>query len=582
MGKQEPSSYIKSEDSSSVQDAGFTETHPDTQHNSRWSRLKDSFNRMEEDVDPTLSEAERAEIKKVRNEGEKLKKGINMRHMLLIAIATGIGTGLLVGSGGSLSKGGPAGLLIGVIIVGTMLVPVMEAAGELAVTYGELTGGFNAYNAILVDSSFCFAVSWNYCIQWLCVMPLELVTASMTIKYWNTEINPDAFIAIFYTVIVIVNLIGSDGYAEFEFMLNTAKTLMIIGFSILCVVLVCGGAASPGYIGAKYWHNPGAFANSFKGVCAVFVNAAFSLGCTEFLAFSAAEQPNPRRSIPTATKQVVYRVVFLFVIPLFLIGLLVPYNNSDLLGGGSKTHASPFVIAVSNVKGVPHIVNAVILLAVLSVGNSAMFCASRTLQSLAEQGFAPSYFNYIDKAGRPFRCLVFAAICGIFSFIAAYNKQETVFNWLLAISGLSTILTWSGIALSHIRFRKAMAVQGFSISELGYISKTGVWGSWYAFIINVLILIAQFWIALFPIGGDGKASAENFFMNYLGVVVAIVFYFGHKIYKRNWALFIPADEIDLVKGRKIFDADILAQEDAQDGELIRNSPFYYKMMRFFC
>jgi amino acid transporter len=537
---------------------------------------------MDDDIDPSLSEAEKAEIRMLRNEGEKLKKGINMRHMFMIAVATGIGTGLLVGSGGSLSKGGPAGLLIGIIVVGTMLVPVMEAAGELAVTYGDLTGGFNAYNAILVDSSFCFAVSWNYCIQWLCVMPLELVTASMTIKYWNTSINPDAFIAIFYTVIVIVNFIGSDGYAEFEFFLNSAKTVMILGFSILGVVLVCGGASSQGYVGAKYWHNPGAFANSFKGVCAVFVNAAFSLGCTEFLAFSAAEQPNPRRSIPTATKQVVYRIVFLFVIPLFLVGLLVPYNNQDLLGsGGSKTHASPFVIAVSQVNVVPSIVNAVILLAVLSVGNSALFCSSRTLQSLAEQGFAPQFFNYIDKAGRPSRCLVFAAVCGIFSFIAAYDKQETVFNWLLAISGLSTILTWSGIVLSHIRFRAALKVQGYSTAELGYVSKTGVLGSWYAFVINVLILFAQFWIALFPIGGSG-ADAENFFMNYLGVVVALAFYVARKLYERNWRLFIPADEIDLIKGRKIFDADVLAQEDAEEAAKLKASKWYFKTARFFC
>ncbi|ODV75632.1 amino acid permease [Cyberlindnera jadinii NRRL Y-1542] len=569
------------EDSGSFHMTAVSETNP--QNDTRWRRFKDSFKKMDDDIDPSLSEAEKAQIREARNEGEKLKKGINRRHMFLIAVATGIGTGLLVGSGSSLHNGGPAGLIIGIIVVGSMLIPVMEAAGEMAVTYADLTGGFNAYSSILVDSSLCFAVSWNYCIQWLCVMPLELVTASMTIKYWNETINPDAFIAIFYTVIVIANFIGSDGYAEFEFFLNTSKVLMILGFSILCVILICGGASSTGYIGAKYWHNPGAFANSFKGVCAVFVNAAFSLGCTEFLAFSAAEQPNPRRSIPSATKQVVYRIVFLFVIPLFLIGLLVPYNSPDLLGAsGSQSHTSPFVIAVSQVNVVPHIVNAVILLAVLSVGNSAMFCSSRTLQSLAEQGMAPSFFNYIDRTGRPIRCLIFSAVCGIFSFIAAYEKQEEVFDWLLAISGLSTILTWSTIVLCHIRFRKALAVQGFSTSELGYRSKTGVLGSWYAFTINVLILMAQFWIALFPIGENGKADAENFFQNYLGMVVAIVFYLIHKVYHKNWRLFRSAEEIDLVRGRKIFDADVIAQENAEDAEQLRNSPLHVRIARFWC
>ncbi|KAH3685977.1 hypothetical protein WICPIJ_003044 [Wickerhamomyces pijperi] len=549
----------------------------------RWQQFKASFQRKEDFTSNDLSAEEKAEIIHARTEGEKLNKGIKNRHMIMISMATGIGTGLLVGSGSSLHKGGPAGLVIGIIIVGAMLVNVMEAAGELAVTYGDLTGGFNAYTSILIDPSFAFAVSWNYCIQWLCVMPLELVTATMTIKYW-TQINSDAWVCIFYVLIVAINMVGSSAYGEAEFIFNTSKTLMIIGFIILTIVISVGGAGDHVYYGAKFWHHPGAFANSFKGVCCVFVNSAFSLGCTEMLAFSASEQANPRKAIPSATKQVCYRIIFLFVIPLFMISLLVPYNSPDLLGasGAAKTHSSPFVIAVSSVKVVPHIVNFVILLAVLSVGNSALFCASRTLQSLAEQGYAPKYFNYIDAAGRPFRALVFSSFIGLFSFIAAYDKQEQVFNWLLSISGLSTIFTWTGIVLSHVRFRTAFKVQGFAISELGYTAKTGVIGSYFAIVINVLILMAQFWIALFPVDSDGKADANSFFQNYLGAVVALVMYLGHKVYTRSWRIFIPASEIDLVKGRKLFDGDVLAQEAAEDAEMVRNSSLWYRTYRFWC
>ncbi|KAH3667801.1 hypothetical protein WICMUC_005201 [Wickerhamomyces mucosus] len=585
MGKSSEAGISPAESSSikSINEATVSTAIYNTSSGSRWQRFKDSFKRFEDDTDPSFSAEEKAEILKFRNEGEKLDKSISPRHMLMISIATGIGTGLLVGSGSSLREGGPAGLLIGIIVVGAMLVNVMEAAGELAVTYGDLTGGFNAYTTILVDSSFAFAVSWNYCIQWLCVMPLELVTATMLIKYW-TDINADAWVCIFYVLIVTINFCGSAGYGEAEFLFNTAKTLMIIGFIILCIVLVCGGAGDKVYYGAKYWHNPGAFAYSFKGVCAVFVNTAFSLGCTEMLAFSAAEQKNPRRAIPSATKQVFYRIIFLFIIPLFLIGLLVPYNSSDLLGssGASKTHSSPFVIAVSSVKVVPHIVNAVILLAVLSVGNSALFCASRTLQSLAEQGYAPKYFNYIDRTGKPLRALIFSSVIGLFSFIAAYEKQELVFDWLLSISGLSTLFTWTAIVISHVRFRAAFKVQGYSIAELGYVSKTGIYGSYFAIVINVLILIAQFWIALWPVGEDGKADANNFFQNYLGMVVALVMYFGHKLWTKNWKLCIPASDIDLLKGRRIFNADVIAQEVAEEQEKIKNSPLHYRIYRFWC
>lgn len=208
-------------ESSSFQEAHFVNYN--NSNESKWQKFKDSFKRLEDDIDPNLSEAEKAEIRRYRNEGEKLNKSLKTRHMILIAIATGIGTGLLVGSGSSLNKGGPAGLIIGTVIVGSMLVNVMEAAGEMALTYGDLTGGFNAYTSFLVDESFAFAVSWNYCIQWLCVMPLELVTASMTIKYWTTTINPDAFVAIFYVLIVVINFAGSAGYGEAEFFFNSAN-----------------------------------------------------------------------------------------------------------------------------------------------------------------------------------------------------------------------------------------------------------------------------------------------------------------------------------------------------------------------
>lgn len=577
-------SNIKSSESSMVDEAGYVETVDGSHSESRWSKFKNSFRRMEEDIDPSLSEAEKAQIKATRAQGEKLDKSINNRHMIMIAMASGIGTGLLVGSSSSLVKGGPAGLLIGTAIVGAMLANVMEAAGELAVAYGDLSGGFSSYTAILIDQSVTFAVSWNYCIQWLCVLPLELVTATLTIKYWTTTINPDAFVVIFYVVIVVINFCGSAGYGEAEFFFNSAKTLMLTGFIILAIIITCGGAGNKGYIGGLYWHHPGAFANSFKGVCCVFVNSAFSLGCTEMLALSAAEQSNPRRAIPAATKQVLYRIVFLFILPLMLVGFLVPYNSPDLLGaaGSSKTHSSPFVIAVSSVRVVPHIVNAVILLAVLSVGNSALFAASRTLLSLSEQGLAPKFFNYIDRTGKPLRALCAAAFIGLFSFIAAYKKEDQVFNWLMAISGLSTLFTWASIVLSHIRFRAAFKAQGLSINELGYRSKTGVLGSWFAFIVIVLIFIAQFWIALWPVGEGGKADATSFFENYLGFIVCLVFYVGHKLYTRSWRFFIPADEIDLTKHRKIFDADVLAQEAEEENERIRNSSIFVRSYRFWC
>lgn len=117
--------------------------------------------------------------------------------------------------------------------------------------------------------------------------------------------------------------------------------------------------------------------------------------------------------------------MILFLGSLTMVGIMVRYTANKLMGSaGGANHASPFVFAVElhHVKVAPHIINSVILLSVTSVASSALYSSSRTLQSLAEQGFAPSYFNYIDKAGRPFRALAPCAFISLLSFIAAFKK----------------------------------------------------------------------------------------------------------------------------------------------------------------
>ncbi|KAK6458337.1 high-affinity glutamine permease [Scheffersomyces xylosifermentans] len=531
----------------------------------RWGRFKDSFARQTyTDVDA----------------GKQLAKGISKHHLILMALCTGLGTGLLVGSGGVLSKSGPLFILIGYGIVGSFLYPTLQAAGEMAVNYSELSGGYNNYPRKFVDESLAFAVTWNYCIQWLSVIAIELVTAAMTIEYWTEKINPDVWVTIIYLVVIFINFNGSKGYGEGEFILGSCKILMIVGFIIMGIVVNVGGGPEGEFIGGRYWHNPG-FHTNFKGLCSVFVTGAFSLGQSEFVALSAAEQQNPRKSIPSACKLIFWRILIIFLGSLTIVGLLVPYTSDRLLGShGGGSHASPYVLAAElhGVKAVPSIINSVIMLSVTSVASSALYSASRTLQSLAEQHFAPTWFNYIDKSGRPLRALVVCTIIGTFSFIAAYKKQETVFNWLLAISGLSQIFTWGSICISHVRFRYCLKYNNISLDSLGYVSSTGVWGSYYAIIWYALVLIAQFWIALYPVGAS-KPDANNFFQSYLGAIVLILFYLGHKIYTKNWKLYIKVEDMDIYTSRTIFDEEVLNLEKQEELEKFQRHSFFRKTLK---
>ncbi|CCK70699.1 amino acid permease KNAG_0F00270 [Huiozyma naganishii CBS 8797] len=566
-------------------------TQEETIHNSDGSsrspfgKFVDSFKRVDEKQ--TTSDLESG-LGEVPGENSDLKQTIKKRHVLLISLGTGIGTGLLVGNAKVLRDAGPGGLVIGYSIMGSCLYCIIQACGELAVCYSSLPSNFNIYPTFLVDKAFGFAVAWVYCLQWLCVCPLELVTASMTIKYWTTSVNPDIFVSIFFVLIIVINTFGARGYAEAEFFFNSCKVLMMAGFFILGIIITCGGAGTSGYIGAKYWHSPGAFNGNrpidhFKGVMATFTTAAFAFGASEFISLTAAEQSNPRKAIPKAAKMMIYRILFVFLSSITLIGFLVPYNSPYLLGSGSDaTKASPYVVAVAShgVRVVPHFINAVILLSVLSVGNSAFYSSSRLLNSLAQQGYAPKMFTYIDKRGRPLVAMVCSTLFMTIAFCAASPKEEQVFTWLLAISGLSQLFTWVAICISHLRFRRALKVQGHSLGEIGFKSQVGIYGSLYAATMLILALIAQFWVALAPIGGNGL-DARNFFQNYLAMPILLVLYFGYKIRKRDWKFWIPAHRIDLVSHRKVFDEDILKQEVAEIEQEKKNLSTGRKIQEFF-
>ncbi|CDK24669.1 unnamed protein product [Kuraishia capsulata CBS 1993] len=550
-------------------------------HRSAPQRFFDSFKRMEfdDDIDPNLSEVEKAAIATARS---PLNRSLKNRHLQMIAIGGAIGTGLFVGSGGALSSGGPAAVLIGWILVGIMMYSTVHALGELAVAF-PVSGAFVTYNTRFIDASWGFTMAWNYAMQWLVILPLELVAASLTIQFWNSSINTVAWVAIFYVLIVSINFFGVRGYGEAEFVFSIIKVIAVIGFIILGVVLVCGGGPKGGYLGGTYWQNPGAFAAGFKGVCNVFVTAAFSFGGTELCGLAAAETANPKKSLPKATKQVFWRITLFYIVSLTLVGLLVPWDDPKLISKNSvDASASPFVIAITNagIGGLPSVMNVVIMIAVLSVGNSSVFGCSRTLASLAIQGFAPKWVGYIDRQGRPLAGILISCIFGLLCFIAASPKEGTVFNWLLALSGLSSLFTWASICACHLRFRRALTVKGRGVDELAFTSQCGIIGSWFGIILNVLILIAQFWVALFPIGGSPNAA--DFFESYLTVPVLIAFYVFHKLWKRNWSWFIRAKDIDVDTGRREVDIELLKQEIAEEKAFIASKPFYYRLWHVWC
>lgn len=169
----------------------------------------------------------------------------------------------------------------------------------------------------------------------------------------------------------------------------------------------------------------------------MFVQAAFSYLGTEIIAvtvgtnqfpcssvitllilLSLGEAENPRKNVPKAIRRVFWRILLFYVLGIFIIGLLVPYNSTELLDNSAgDASASPFVIAIktAGIKGLPSVINAVILISAWSAGNSDLYASSRTLYALAIEGKAPAFLRKCTKGGLPVWCVF---ITGLFGLLA--------------------------------------------------------------------------------------------------------------------------------------------------------------------
>ncbi|KAK8024887.1 Amino-acid permease INDA1 [Apiospora arundinis] len=475
----------------------------------------------------------------------ELDRSMQPRHLQMIAIGGSIGAGFFVGSGGALHKGGPGSLLIDFLIIGIMMFNVVYALGELACMY-PVSGGFYTYATRFIDPSWGFAIGWNYVMQWAVVLPLELTVCGFTVSYWNQEVNVGAWITIFFVAILVVNIFGTLGYAEEEFWASSLKLIATVIFILIAFIMVLGGGPERGiyheYWGRGYAHNPVA-------------------------------------SLPSAIKQVFWRVTIFYVLGLLFVGLLVDSQDKRLLGAANSyadITASPFVIVGKNagLDGFDSFMNVIILVSVLSIGVSAVYGGSRTLTAMAQQGYAPKIFSYIDKSGRPLPSVAVIIIFGLLAYISEAEKGQEVFDWLQALSGLAALFTWGSICYAHIRFRQAWKHHGHTLDEIPFKAIGGVYGSWLGLFLIVVVLVVQFYTAICPVGG-GYNDAAGFFKAYLALPVLLVFWAGGFLWKRTgW---LTMSQIDVDSGRRVLDWDEINAFRAEQAKW----PMWKRILKIF-
>lgn len=332
------------------------------------------------------------------------------------------------------------------------------------------------------------------------------------------------------------------------------KVITIVGF-VIFGICIDAGVGQQGYLGFHNWTRPGPFleyltpgaSGKFVGFWAVLIKAAFSYQGAELVGVGAGEVRNPRKSVPSAIRLTFFGIFALFSLTIFFIGLLVPSDNKHLLSDKSDASASPLVIA-ANLAGIPvlpDIINAVLLTAVLSAANSNVYSGSRILVALANEGQAPAFFKRTNAQGIPYIALACTSAFGLLAFLNLSSDGEMVFEWLLNITAVAGLITWSSINLSHIMFMRAMTAQNIPRSTLPYLAPLQPYLAYYGVIFNVLICLTQ-GFTVFIVW-----DVRDFFINYISLILFAVLYVGHKLVFRS--AIVDSKSADIARGSHIDD-----------------------------
>lgn len=452
----------------------------------------------------------------------QLRRHLKSRQLSMIAIGGCIGTGLFLASGMSLHQAGPGGALVAFGLMGLMVYFLMTSLGEMAALM-PTSGSFYSYGAHFFDPAFGYAQGINYWYNWAITLAAEIAAAAMIMKFWFPHSPVLMWSLLFLSVLFIVNMGSVKGFGEAEFWMSFVKV------SVVCLFIVVGGLLVFGIVGHHVVgiHNwcvgEGPFPNGWVAILGVFMIAGFSFQGTELVGVAAGESESPHRSIPLAIKKVFWRILLFYILSLIIISLLIPYTSPFLLNNNVVT--SPFTLVFSHVgvRLAAGLMNFVILIAVLSAGNSGMYASTRMLWYLSTKGHAPKIFSTLNSRGIPLMALLATTVVGALAFLSSIYGNGVVYIWLLNASGLSGFITWFGIALSHYRFRRAYVLQGRDLQALPYRAKLFPFGPIFALILCVFVIVGQD-MAVF----SGHVDWHGILISYIGLPIFLILWFGYK------------------------------------------------------
>ncbi|KAF9887591.1 hypothetical protein FE257_009804 [Aspergillus nanangensis] len=412
------------------------------------------------------------------------------------------------------------------------------------VTYLPISSPFIRFAGRYVDDAFGVAAGWNFFVFEAAMVPFEITACNMIITYWTDKIPIAAIIVIVLALYILLNLFAVQWYGESEFWLALGKVLLSTGLIIFTFIVMLGGNPLGDRFGFRYWNNPGSFAEFYKtgdpgrflGFLACLIQASFTIAGPDYVSMAAGETINPRGVLPKAYNGSL------------CVGILVPHDDPNLATAFKKglpgAAASPYVIAMDrlNIPILPHIVNAMVLLAAFSAGNSYVYCASRSLYGLALDGKAPRLLAKCTKNGVPIYCIAVVFLIALLAFLQVSNSASVVLEWFVNLVTASQLINFSVITFTYTRFRKALIAQGIPRESLPYISR----GQPYVAYVALTCTTIMAFVGGYTVFLNGNWDIPTFLFSYTMIGVFPIIFVGWKFYHKT--TFRKPEDIDVTTG----------------------------------
>ncbi|MBP0454700.1 amino acid permease [Kitasatospora sp. RG8] len=381
--------------------------------------------------------------------GPQLSHGLKQRHLSMIALGGVIGAGLFVGSGAGIAAAGPA-IILAFTLSGLLVMLIMRMLGEMSAAR-PASGSFSVHAEKELGTWAGITAGWMYWVMLCCGVAAEATAAGKIVNGWVPGVSSWVWVGLFMVFFCASNLTAVKNFGEFEFWFAAIKVAAIVAFLVLGALGVAG-VLGPGAPGTTNLTGQGGFLpNGVSGLIVGLLASVFAYGGLETVTIAAAESDDPRRNVANAVRTAVWRIAIFYIGSMALVVTLVSWKDPSVVANG------PYVTVLQHlgVPGAGTIMEAVVLIALLSAMNANIYGSSRMAYSLVSRGQGPKALAKVG-GGVPRAAVLASCLFGFGAVLASKFWPDTVFTWLMNTTGVAILVVWFFICVVQLKMRRRL------------------------------------------------------------------------------------------------------------------------------